>query len=89
MGRNVSLKDLSKTVLIDQLRLCWKHFRVCLAALEGEKVTPVELLSSDELGDCDDLELFYACKRAGGSSEVTVPRDDERVTLTDEDYGKG
>lgn len=69
MGKNVELKDLSKTVLIDQLKLCWKHFRVCLAALNGDKdVKPVELLESRELGDCDDLELFYACKKEGAKN---------------------
>lgn len=70
MGKNVELKDLSKTVLIDQLKLCWKHFRVCLSALEGNSdVKPVELLESAELGDCDDLELFYACLKRGGSGD--------------------
>ena len=66
MGRKVKLSELSKTVLIDQLKLCWKHFRVCKLALDGSSdVQPVELLSSADLGDCDDLELFYACLRKG------------------------
>ena len=68
MGKQVELKDLSKTVLIEQLQLCWKHFRVCLSALNGQRdVKPVELLGSAELGDCDDLELFYACLKKGGN----------------------
>lgn len=68
MGRRVCLKELSKTVLIDQLKLCWSHFRACARALDGDvDVHPVELLSSDELGDCDDLELFYKCKQKGAS----------------------
>lgn len=70
MGKSVELKDLSKTVLIEQLKLCWEHFRVCLAALEGDsEVRPVELISCSELGDCDDLELFYVCKQKGGSAD--------------------
>lgn len=66
MGRNIKLRDLSKTVLMDQLKLCWKHFRACAQALDGDdKVFPVELMECDGLGDCDDLDLFYKCKRAG------------------------
>lgn len=67
MGKTIVLKDLSRSVLISQLKLCWEHFRRCKAALDGEgDVKPVELIGCDELGDCDDLELFYACMKKGG-----------------------
>ena len=63
MGKKVRLSELSKTVLIDQLHLCWRHFRACAQALRGEDVQPVELLECEDLGDCDDLELFYLCRK--------------------------
>ena len=64
MGKNVKLADLSKTVLIEQLQLCWKHFRACQLALDGVKdVQPVELLECEEFIGCEDLELFYKCKK--------------------------
>jgi len=63
MGKKIKLSELSKTVLIEQLKLCWKHFHVCAQALDGANVQPVELIACDELGDSDDLELFYKCKK--------------------------
>ena len=63
MGKSLKLAEMSKTVLIEQLQLCWKHFRVCAQALNGADVQPVGLIECDELGDCDDLELFYKCKK--------------------------
>lgn len=69
MGKSVKLSQLSKTVLIDQLKLCWKHFRVCADALSGADIQPVELIECDELGDCDDLELFYKCKKMAEEKE--------------------
>ena len=71
MAKEVRVKEWPQKVLEEQLRLCWEHFRRCLAALNGEDVEPVELLGHDELGDCDDLELFYACKRKGGTDDGT------------------
>ena len=69
MGKKVKLEDLSKIVLIEQLKLCWKHFRACADAISGANVQPVELLACDELGDSDDLELFYKCKKAAEEIE--------------------
>ncbi len=64
MGKKVKLSELSKTVLIEQLQLCWKHFRACQLALDGVKdVQPVELLECEELENCEDLELFYKCRK--------------------------
>lgn len=64
MSKKVRLDDLSKEVLIEQLRLCWKHFRVCAEVLGGnEDVQPVELLECKESEDNDELELFYKCKK--------------------------
>ena len=66
----VNLEELSKAELIEQLKLCWKHFSVCLSALNGHSdVQPVKLLDSEELGDSDDLELFYACLKKGAKDE--------------------
>lgn len=68
MGKRIILKDLSRAQLIEQLKLCWEHFRRCRSALDGNKdVQPVELIGCDELGDCDDLELFYSCVKKGGA----------------------
>lgn len=65
---NVSdLSMLSVEELREQLVLCWDHFRRCQSALSGEDVEPCELFCCDELGDSDDLELFYACKEIGES----------------------
>lgn len=61
------LSALSAEELREQLVLCWDHFRCCLRALSGENVEPCELFCCDELGDSDDLELFYACKKIGES----------------------
>ena len=60
-----SLNDLSLEECREQLALCWDHFRCCLEVLGGGDAEPCELLSCDEFGDSDDLELFYCCKRAG------------------------
>ena len=69
MGKKIKLSELSKTVLIEQLKLCWKHFHVCAQALDGANVQPVELIGCDELGDSDDLELFYKCKKIAESKK--------------------
>ena len=69
MGKKIKLEELSKHVLLQQLKLCWKHFRVCADAISGADVQPVELLDCDELGDSDDLELFYKCKKAAEDIE--------------------
>lgn len=69
MGKSVKLSQLSKTVLIEQLKLCWKHFRVCAEALDGADIQPVNLIECEELGDCDDLELFYKCKKMAEEKE--------------------
>ena len=62
-----SFQDLSLSELSEQVVLCHEHFRRCLRALKGdEKVDPVELFCDDSLGDSDDLELFYECKKIGG-----------------------
>lgn len=63
MGKKVKLSELSNAELIDQLKRCWQHFRACALALDGKHSEPVTLFSCDELGDCDDLELFYKCKK--------------------------
>ena len=64
MGKAIRLEDLSKTVLIEQLKLCWKHFAACSQALSGDTdVQPVELIECDELGNGEDLELFYRCRK--------------------------
>lgn len=60
-----SVHELTREGLESQLLLCHEHFRRCLRALRGEDVEPCELFCSDELGDSDDLELFYACKKVG------------------------
>lgn len=69
MVKKMDLNDWPQKVLVEQLRLCWEHFRRCLKALNGENVGPVDLIGNDALGDCDDLELFYACKKKGGLSD--------------------
>jgi len=61
------LQDLSSSELREQVALCHEHFRRCLAALNGDAdAEPVELFCDEALGDSDDLELFYACKKVGG-----------------------
>lgn len=61
------LEDLTIDELGEQVVLCHEHFRRCKSALEGDGfVEPVELFCDDSLGDSDDLELFYACKKKGG-----------------------
>lgn len=60
------LTDLSCDELREQVRLCHEHFRRCLRALGGDPhVEPVELFMDGSLGDSDDLELFYQCKKKG------------------------
>lgn len=55
------LSDLSREELVTELRLCHEMFRRCLSLLCGHDAEPVELFSSSELGDSDDLELYYKC----------------------------
>ena len=62
IDRPRNLKDLSREELESQLTMCWEHFRRCVDALNGNDVSPCNLISLDELGDSDDLELFYLCK---------------------------
>ena len=64
---NRNLSDLSLEECREQVRLCWEHFRCCRNALFGENVEPVSLFGCEELGDSDDLELFYACKEIGAN----------------------
>lgn len=56
------LADLSQEELIMELRQCHEMFRRCLSLLDGEDAEPVELFTCDELGDSDDMELYYRCK---------------------------
>lgn len=56
-----ALCDLSQEELIMELRLCHEMFRRCLTLLEGGSAEPVTLFMSSELGDSDDLELYYKC----------------------------
>lgn len=65
MAKGIDLKSWPREMLEEQLRLCWEQFRRCLSVLHGEKVNPVTLASNAELGDSDDLELFYECKLKG------------------------
>lgn len=65
MSYKGDLSSLTAKELREQLVLCWDHFRRCMSALSGEEVEPCELFCCDELGDSDDLELFYACKQIG------------------------
>lgn len=61
-----TLQDLSLSELREQVTACHEHFRRCLSALKGDMhVEPAELFTDDTLGDSDDLELFYECKRIG------------------------
>ena len=70
MDRKIRLEELSKPMLIEQLKLCWKHFAACSQALSGDPdVQPVELIECDELGNGEDLELFYRCRKT--SDELT------------------
>lgn len=55
------LCDLSNEELIMEVRQCHEMFRRCLALLNGHDAEPVDLFISPELGDSDDLELYYKC----------------------------
>lgn len=66
MSEKKTLQDLSLSELREQVTACHEHFRRCLSALKGDfLVEPVPLFCDDSLGDSDDLELFYECKRVG------------------------
>lgn len=65
MGRR-GIESLSPSELREQVILCHEHFRRCLMALRGEDAEPVSLLGGGVLGDSDDLELFYLCRKFGG-----------------------
>ena len=70
------LQDLSLSELREQVMLCHEHFRRCLGALCGDKdAEPVELFCDDSLGDSDDLELFYACKKIGEKKNARREQD--------------
>lgn len=55
------LSDLSYDELVLELEMCHEMFRRCLTLLNGGNAEPVELFSCEELGDGDDLELYYKC----------------------------
>lgn len=64
MDKKIRLEDMSKPMLIEQLKLCWQHFAACSQALKGDsEVQPVELIECNELGNGEDLELFYRCRK--------------------------
>lgn len=56
-----SLSELTRDDAVSELILCHEMFRRCLSLLEGEYADPVELFTSSELGDSDDMELYYKC----------------------------
>ena len=56
------LCDMTKEELMMELRMCHEMFRRCLSLLDGEDAEPVELFSCEELGDSDDMELYYKCR---------------------------
>lgn len=55
------LCTLDPDELVIELHLCHEMFRRCLSLLNGEMAEPVEMLHFPELGDSDDLELYYKC----------------------------
>jgi len=60
-GERRDLQDLSFEDLVHEVRQCHEMFRRCLSLLDGEFAEPVELVACPELGDSDDLELYYKC----------------------------
>lgn len=62
-GERRDLQDLTFEELVMEVRQCHEMFRRCLALLSGEYADPVELLGCAELGDSDDMELYYKCLR--------------------------
>lgn len=66
MAEPKTLQDLTLSELREQVAACHEHFRRCRRALGGDpSVDPMELFLDNTLGDSDDLELFYECKRIG------------------------
>lgn len=60
-GERRDLQDLSYEELVIEVRQCHEMFRRCLSLLNGEHAEPVTLTACPELGDSDDLELYYKC----------------------------
>lgn len=71
-----TLMEMSVAQLRRQLRLAWAHFSECLKALNGEGSEPCDLVTIDRVRDnCDDLELYYACKRIGDRRRLGLADD--------------
>lgn len=67
------LSDMTREELIEQVRLCHEHYRRCIDVLRGKDAEPVTLVGDPgELGDSDDLELFYMCKFIGDADNITA-----------------
>ena len=69
MGKNKKLKktikefvsQLTPEQLREQLALAYLQMELCIRALKGENVEPVEMMDN---GHSSDLELFYSCKKS-------------------------
>lgn len=64
------LGDLSLDELVMEVRMCHEMFGRCLSLLNGEHADPVELFMCDELGDNNDMELYYKCLEIYGKDRV-------------------
>ncbi len=64
MGKNLDkLNGLTNEQLKAQIKLCFKFMAQCKSILDGEEVRDGEAIRLvDPFGDCDDMELFWACK---------------------------
>lgn len=86
MGKNYDeLKDLTPEQLMAQIKLCFKFMAQCHAILEGEDIKDEAAIKLvDPTGDCEDMELFYACKSAvkdGSLSDAmeTIAAQDKKI----------
>lgn len=71
-NQTIKLNDLSPEQLRAQIKLCFKFMEQCLSMLNGEDVPDEAAIKLvDPTGDCADMELFYACKKAGGAGELS------------------
>lgn len=87
MGKNYDeLKDLTPEQLMAQIKLCFKFMAQCRAILEGEDIKDEAAIKLvDPTGDCEDMELFYACKHAANDETLTkamrtIAAQDKKIT---------
>lgn len=73
----MSIRDLTREQLEEALISCGQMFRSCLAVLNGSDVEEVPSIPAiDEMGDSDDLELFYQCKCIVEALNVIADEDE-------------